>query len=514
MSCKIIKSLDYVAVFDELRNIIRNCSKFIRLKASEIGRGNGNELIKKYEEAISETHQVIFYSNNGIILYTAVDIPRGGAAIYNGITPTKQSTQQYDYTFDGWSMEIDGERIEGVLDNITCDTTLYPHFLQVPIPYRPTITFYDGNTILQQKTVNVGETASYDGAVPAKDGNSFLGWVLSEPSSQIVDSDDVTTYQQITNVQEDISCWTVYGDKRIIHDSWDVISQRSAAGTASDYYNIGDMKRIHLEGSIGVRRFNRDLYVYILGFNHNANLEGNGITFGCFKDLHNFKSVAPAIVDTNYGYYGKSYTNGEKVSNMNHWGKSNYGGWSGCDMRYDILGSTNVAPSRYGTAPNSSRVGYNATSTCAINPVSNTLMSCLPADLRAVMKPITKYTDNKGGRGLQVSTDVTPTVDYLPLPAICESFRNNWLNRDYPYEADKQKLYANYNVVVRPVCRLLNFLSNEEQRYYSEVDLFSRTPYRTTTNNYAGKYFCSDLEGVDGIFSADEAIAIAPIFLV
>ena len=153
-----------------------------------------------------------------------------------------------------------------------------------------TVTFKDGNTVLPQTQVKQGKTATYNGTVPAKDGNEFLGWVLSEPSNDIVDTDTFggTIYQQITNVTEDITCWAVYSDKRIIHDSWDVISQRSQAGTAGNYYHVGDMKKIHVQGNIlelqNPITIDKDFYVYILGINHNSALEGNGITFGCFKD--------------------------------------------------------------------------------------------------------------------------------------------------------------------------------------------------------------------------------------
>ena len=48
-------------------------------------------------------------------------------------------------------------------------------------------------------------------------------------------------------------------------------------------------------------------------------------------------------------------------------------------------------------------------------------MAALPADLRAVMKPITKYTDNIGG-GTNDAGNVTASVDYLPLLAEKEIF--------------------------------------------------------------------------------------------
>ena len=47
-------------------------------------------------------------------------------------------------------------------------------------------------------------------------------------------------------------------------------------------------------------------------------------------------------------------------------------------------------------------------------------MAALPADLRAVLKPITKYT-SKGGLP-PAASEILPTIDYLPLMAEFEVF--------------------------------------------------------------------------------------------
>ena len=57
-------------------------------------------------------------------------------------------------------------------------------------------------------------------------------------------------------------------------------------------------------------------------------------------------------------------------------------------------------------------LGSNSAS--ATSPTANTLLAALPADLRAVMKPATKYSDNTGG-GSDTASYVTSTTDLLPL---------------------------------------------------------------------------------------------------
>lgn len=375
-----------------------------------------------------------------------------------------------------------------------------------------TFVYYDeyGDETETEVQVSHGKKAKFSGTVPAKDGNDFLGWVVGEdsPINPAIDTDvfDETIYQQIPNVTEDIMCWAVYDNKQIIRDSWTVISQRSQAGTASDYYNVGDMKRVHLSGTVGTKTLSRDLYVHILGFDHNSTIEGSGITFGCFRDLYNYQLVGLlGTSDNNY----HQYTDGTKSTNMNHWGSLNYGGWAGSDLRYDILGSTDVAPSGYGAIPDSSRVGYDATSTCATNPVANTLMSCLPSDLRAVMKPITKYTDNVGG-GTDSSTNVTSTVDYLPLMSLCECLGNFDSSAANSYEKDNQRKYSGYN---ENICKLENWTENEKTSYNIDFDgalAFSRSPNKNTSDNFCTYHYNAG----GGIMPARFTAAIAPVFLV
>lgn len=184
------------------------------------------------------------------------------------------------------------------------------------------------------------------------------------------------------------------------------------------------MKKIVLSGNIGTIAIdNYETYVYIIGIDHNKEIEGTGITFGCFKNK-NGKDIA--LVDSKYN---NSLTNGNKYYNMNHSSDTNSGGWKGCDLRYDILGSTDTNDG-------------DATVTTATKPVANTLMAALPSDLRAVMQPMTIYTDNTGG-GDNYASHVTKTIDYLPLLAEYEIFGT----RTYANSAEKnyQKQYAYYS---------------------------------------------------------------------
>ena len=292
-------------------------------------------------------------------------------------------------------------------------------------------------------------------------------------------------------------------DSILNNNSWSVISSVSAMGEGSSYWNVGDTKEVILNGTVGTLQLsNQSLWVYILGFDHNSALEGSGISFGCFKDAQtNGKAVC--LVDSEYDRMKKD---GTKVFNMNHWGynsspyNTNYGGWEGCDMRYDILGSTNTAPSGYGAAPTADRVGYDAGSTTATNPVSNTFMSALPSDLRAVMKPITKYTDNKGNKST-AAANVTASVDYLPLLA--------------EFEVQGKRTYANNNEKTSQAQYAYYANGNSKAKVrFNDTTRGADDLYRSPDVNYANTFVGAYGDGSVTYIDSSESQGLSPVFLV
>ena len=282
---------------------------------------------------------------------------------------------------------------------------------------------------------------------------------------------------------------------KAITDSWETISQISASGNAQQYYAVGDCKAIHIAGTIGTLEVDTTLYAVIIGFDHNAELEGSGITFGLFKSGE--LGVLSALCDSHLDTY---HADGSRWFNMNHSKNYNYGGWKGSDMRYDILGSTDVPPSGYGAAPIASRIGYDATSICATSPVSNTLMSCLPSDLRSVMKPIVKYSNNAGNAS-NAEAAVTSSVDYLPLLSEYEVFgvRTN-ANQ---FEQAKQQQYSFF--AQGGSTQRFHFASTS-----TPVIWWLRSPYYNSVHSFCRVENTGDV----GYAGADGVRGIAPIFLV
>lgn len=266
-------------------------------------------------------------------------------------------------------------------------------------------------------------------------------------------------------------------------NDWSVIKSVADASQGANYWAVGDRKAVTVNGTVGTQAINGTYYVYILGFDHNSSREGTGITFGTFKTaLSGGKDIC--LVDSHYNDYS---TGGQKWFNMNHSSNTNSGGWKGCDLRYDVLGSTNSNNNDAGT-------------TTATSPVSGTLMAALPSDLRAVMKPMTIYTDNTGG-GSNTASYVTASVDYLPLLAEFEIFgTRSYANSAEQNYQQQYQYYKNGNSKVK-----YRHSSTSSTAYWWE-----RSPYY----NYS-TYFCSvNTNGHANCYYARFSFGLAPAFRV
>ena len=241
-------------------------------------------------------------------------------------------------------------------------------------------------------------------------------------------------------------------------NDWSVIKSVADASQGANYWAVGDRKAVTVNGTVGTQAINGTYYVYILGFNHNSSREGTGITFGTFKTALS-GGTDICLVDSHYNDYS---TGGQKWFNMNHSSNTNSGGWKGCDLRYDVLGSTNSNNNDAGT-------------TTATSPVSGTLMAALPSDLRAVMKPMTIYTDNTGG-GSNTASYVTASVDYLPLLAEFEIFGT----RSYANSAEQnyQQQYQYYKN------------GNSKVKYRHSSTSSTALWWERSPNYYDSYYFC------------------------
>ena len=382
-----------------------------RVTVERITQTELSELTARYPDvSIRYTHlcHAVTFQSNGTRLSHQRLLP--GETVLLPADPTKESSVRYDYWFDGWS--TDGETVIAVPTVMgDASVTYVAVFAKAERSYW--VRFYHGDTLLQESYVGYGELPVYAGAdlsyIEGDRKYTFIGW-----SPELLPVTGTATYEAQFMQARTLNAHT-----------WREISVISEAGTAASYFEVGDTKAVTVVGKIGDVSLDVTYYAYILGFDHNESLEGRGIHFGTFKSAE-VGGTDLCLMDF------RICTDG----------LNNYGGWAGCDLRYGILGSTDVPPSGYGSNVNSSRVGYDATASCATTPVPGTLMAALPAELRAVMKPMIKYTDNVGG-GNTSSASVTASVDYLPLLAEAELSSRRYLANES--EQTKQQRYAYFD---------------------------------------------------------------------
>ena len=283
------------------------------------------------------------------------------------------------------------------------------------------------------KTVTV--TRAGDGTITATSNNTGVATVSVSGNTITISHVNKTTGSATITVKvaagtnhtapsnKTIAVTAQFVSSTLDDNDWSTISDVAAAGTGDNYWDVGDYKAMTVSGTVGTQSISGTYYAYILGFAHNG--ATGTIDFGTFK------KIGAGMTDVCFvdGSYNSYKTDGTKLFNMNHSSNTNSGGWKGCDLRYDVLGSTNTD-------------GGNAGTTTATSPVSGTLMAALPSDLRAVMKPMTVYTDNTGG-GTNNASNVTTSVDYLPLLAEFEIFGT----RSYANSAEQnyQKQYAYFS---------------------------------------------------------------------
>ena len=195
-------------------------------------------------------------------------------------------------------------------------------------------------------------------------------------------------------------------------NDWTTIREVSDAGQGSNYWSIGDRKAVTLNGTVGhLSLSNYTTYAFIIGFNHNASVEGaNRIHFQLAKTaLSGGKDVC--FCDSKYN----SQVSETGYFSMNS-RETNSGGWKGSQMRTKICGTS-------------------------ISSYSGTIIAVIPAALRAVLKSVTKYTDNTGNSS--DASAVTATTDYFFLLSEYEVFGR--IGRGNTNESRKQAQYSYYS---------------------------------------------------------------------
>lgn len=275
----------------------------------------------------------------------------------------------------------------------------------------PTIIRFGGGAGdgAQKLVVNVDSGA----VVTAKKG-SYAVSAVSENGQAVLELDEAGTYTVSATkdgtTTADVKTATVpqeltlsFVAAELNTNSWEMIKAVSDAGQGANYWSVGDTKDVTLSGNWqDLIMSNVTVKAFIIGFDHNSAVEGeHRIHFLMGK----IGTAMVAFCDNQYGHQ----TSGAYFT-MNTANTSS-GGWEASRMRKTVLGNSNTPDV----------------------PLEGSLIAVLPEELRAVMKPVTKWTQNNS------SLMATATTDYTFLMAEFEIFgARTYANSD---EQSKQAQY-------------------------------------------------------------------------
>ena len=280
-----------------------------------------------------------------------------------------------------------------------------------------------------------------------------------------------TSDTKTVSITDSYSLTLYFVSSTLNNNEWSVIKSVSDAGQGANYWSIGDRKEVTLNGTVGhLTLSNYTTYAFIIGFNHNASVEGtNRIHFQLAKTaLSGGKDVC--LCDSSYN----SAVSTTDYFSMNR-SRNNSGGWKSSQMRTNICGTS-------------------------LSIYSGTIIAVIPAALRAVLKSVTKYTDNTGG-GSTAASAVTATTDYFFLLSEYEVFGGiSYANGN---ESSKQAQYAYYSA------------GNSKIKY--RYDKTSTTAYwwlRSTVAGYSDRFVDVNRDGGVSVYYADYSYGFAPGFCV
>lgn len=346
-----------------------------------------------------------------------------------------------------------------VVDSYAVALTFFSATITVNVDSGASVVLKKGGTTVQSKTstgtavFTVTETGAYT-VEATKNGQTVSG------SVNVVSS---TTSYALT---------LSFVSSTLNNNDWSVIKSVSDAGQGANYWSIGDRKAVTLNGTVGkLSLSNVTTYAFIIGFNHNASVEGsNRIHFQLAKTALS-GGTDVCLCDSSYN----STVSATGYFSMNS-SRTNSGGWASSQMRANICGTS-------------------------LSSYAGTIIAVIPAALRAVLKSVTKYTDNTANGGGSTASYVTATTDYFFLLSEYEVFGSiSYANSN---ESSKQAQYSYYSA------------GNSKVKYRHDATgtaaiWWLRSPYAS----YSGAFVTVNTGGTVSYGSAHYSLGFAPGFCV
>ena len=179
--------------------------------------------------SLADLRYVSFMSYDGQYLYGRKAVAVGDDCadpLVRGLftTPTRETTDQYTYSFAGWSRTMGGDVDSTVLKTVHENRTLYAKFTAAVRYYTVTYYDFDGVTVLKTESLAYGTIPDY---APAKVGFTFNGWT----TEVLPVTGDAAYYA---------AAWTEKMDFNAL--TWEQISALCKSGNVAEIFDIGQRK--------------------------------------------------------------------------------------------------------------------------------------------------------------------------------------------------------------------------------------------------------------------------------
>jgi len=342
----------------------------------------------------TELSLVVSVTTGAVVTATKGSLSVSGTAASGSCTLTlpEAGTWSVVATYNG---QTSNTASVSVVDSYAVSLTFFSATITVTVDSGASVVLKKDGTTVQTKTstgtavFTVTETGSYT--------------VEATLNGQTV-SGSVTVSSGTTSCALTLS----FVSSTLNNNEWSVIKTVSDAGEGANYWSIGDRKAVALSGTVGLLSFSGTYYAFIIGFNHNSSVEGSGRIHFQFGKTALSGGTDICFTDSKYNSTGGGF----RMNTSN----TNSGGWASSNMRTALCGTS-------------------------LSSYSGTFIAVLPAALRAVLKSVTKYTDNTGNSS--AASAVTATTDYIFLLSEYEVFGS--ISYGNSNESSKQAQYAYYS---------------------------------------------------------------------
>ena len=282
------------------------------------------ENITLYAQWEIKTYNITWVDGNGTQL--RVDkVKYGEMPAYTGETPTKASTDQYEYTFN--------EQWSPALTKVTCDATYTAQFTEALRSYTVTWVDENGDTPLYSATVKYGVAPKYEGKAPTKENTAqytytFEGWRA--------DGEETVYTGELPKVTGDVTYKAVYNETvntyTVTWNLWDgktIYSESIPYGTLPKYNanKHGDIAALahqaNEEWTYTFQGWNPEITQVTGDITYTAILAKTKTTYTVTWMLDNNTEINKTTVE-----YGATPTHADAVKQKDNYKEYRFTGWA------------------------------------------------------------------------------------------------------------------------------------------------------------------------------------------